>query len=91
MNRVGCPVCGYKELTALDDFNCTTFEICECCGSESGVEYDQNSSLSHLLNIRREWVLVAKCSWWGDKESMPINWHPYSQMELAGLEIPSSE
>ncbi|WP_284380993.1 hypothetical protein [Litoribrevibacter albus] len=88
MNKQGCPICGYTEITVLDEFNCTTFEICECCGSESGVEYDQHSTQEHLAKVRSEWVNATNCAWWGEQESIPNNWNPKKQMEVAGIEIP---
>jgi len=86
MNKQGCPICGFNDITVLDDFNCTTFEICECCGSESGLEYDQHSTSELLAKVRREWVVENKCEWWGDKDSIPDNWNPIKQMELAGID-----
>lgn len=88
MNKQGCPICGFADITALDEFNCTTFEICECCGSESGLEYDLHSTAEHLAKIRREWIIENNCEWWGRKKSIPENWNPKKQMELAGIEIP---
>ncbi len=88
MNKQGCPICGFDDIIVLDNFNCTTFEICECCGCESGLEYDQFSTLEHLANVRREWAVDNNCGWWGSKKSVPENWNPKIQMELAGIEIP---
>lgn len=51
MNIDGCPVCGYFEFTALDSFGCTTFEICQCCGYESGLDYQSDASYEHLLKL----------------------------------------
>jgi len=87
MNKHGCPVCGYKDIKVLDDFNCTTFEICGSCGCESGLEYNHLSTEVHLANIRREWVVNNKCQWWGELEDKPKDWNPQKQMELAGIEV----
>jgi len=88
MNKQGCPVCGFKEITVLDDFNCTTFEICDSCGCESGVEYDQHSTEEHLKKIRLTWVAQDKCKWWGEDKDKSQDWNPYKQMELADIEKP---
>lgn len=88
MTKQGCPICGFSDVVAFDEFNCTTFEICACCGSESGYEYHQHSTPEHLNHIRREWVIEKNCKWWGNKKSIPENWCPKKQMELAGIEIP---
>jgi hypothetical protein len=87
MNNQGCPICGYKEINVLDEFNCTTFEICESCGSESGCEYNQHSSVEHLNKIRIKWIVANKCKWWGRKSLKPKNWNPQKQMELAKIEF----
>ena len=84
----GCPICDYPDITVLDDFNLTTYEICECCGSESGVEYDQYSTPEALAKVRNEWVIENKCEWWGDKSSIPKNWDPDNQMKSAGIKVP---
>ena len=88
MNKHGCPICGFADITVLDDFNCTTFEICECCGSESGAEFDLHSTPEHLAKIRRKWVKQGNCKWWGNKKLIPQNWNPKEQMQLANIEIP---
>ncbi len=88
MNKQSCPICGYEDVTAFDEYNHTTFEICECCGSESGLEYNLYSTTEHLTKIRREWFIGNNGEWWGEKESIPENWSPKKQMELAGIEIP---
>lgn len=88
MNKKGCPICGFNEVVVLDDFNYTTFEICESCGCESGFDYDQHSTKEHLAKIRREWFFENKCQWWGEQKYKPQNWNPQKQMELAGIELP---
>ena len=88
MEKQGCPVCGFQDITVLDDFNCTTFEICECCGSESGFEYNQNSTIEHFAKVRYEWVIENSCDWWGEEYTKPSNWNPFLQMKLANIEIP---
>jgi len=88
MNKQGCPICGFEDIEVLDDFGCTTFEICECCGSESGLEYDQLSTQERLAKIRRKWVRENNCEWWGRRSSIPQNWDPQEQLERAGIEIP---
>ncbi len=91
MEKHGCPICGYPDITVLDDFNLTTYEICECCGSESGVEYDQYSTPEAIAKARNEWVVENKCEWWGDKSSIPKGWEPYSQMKSAGIKVPNRD
>lgn len=91
MNKNGCPVCGFNEITVLDDFGCTIFEICDSCGCESGYSYDQYTSDEQLMNLRKEWVIVEKCNWWGDNKDKPSNWDPIEQMTSKGLDIPGHD
>lgn len=91
MNKQGCPICGYKEIDVLDKYNCTTFEICDSCGCESGLEYDQFSTQEHLLKTRLQWVKGNNCEWWGSKKDKPEDWDPFKQMKEAGIEIPIQE
>ena len=88
MNSQGCPICGYKEIAVLDEYGCTTFEICDSCGNESGYSYDQNSSEEHLEKHRKEWVLINKCTWWSTVSKPPGGWDPVEQMKQAGIEKP---
>jgi len=88
MKNNGCPICGYSEITVLDEHGCTTFEICESCGCESGCEYDANSSEEHLEKHRKEWVINNKCKWWSSTSKPPENWNPIKQMEDAGINVP---
>lgn len=88
MNEQECPICGFSDATVLDDFNCPTFEICACCGSELGLEFDLYSTPEHLAKIRCKWVNQDNCKWWGNKKLILPNWGPKKQMELANIEIP---
>jgi transcription elongation factor Elf1 len=88
MNKNHCPVCGYKDIVVLDEFNCTTFEICECCGNESGLEYHNFTPEVDILKLRQEWFIKNKCEWWGEKSSIPKNWNPVKQLQAVGLYPP---
>ncbi|MGY3967752.1 hypothetical protein [Aeromonas enteropelogenes] len=85
MNIDGCPVCGYFEFTALDSFGCTTFEICQCCGYESGLDYQSDASYEHLLKLRRDWLLTVPQLWWGREVDKPKNFNPIVQLKLSKL------
>lgn len=85
VKATGCPVCGYPEMQNLDEFGCTTFEICESCGCEAGYEFDRDTSKGHILKLRRNWVVSNGCKWWGSINDQPKNWNPGRQMRNAGL------
>ena len=77
-----CPVCGYPNLDEppVDNYGCSTYSICPCCGVEFG--YD-DSSRSHG-ELRREWV--AKGAVWFSKDSAPPDgWDAIKQLQSAGL------
>jgi len=88
MNNEYCPVCGYKDITVLDEHGCTTFEICNSCGCESGYNYDANSSDEHLENTRIEWFIKNRAKWWSTTTKQPENWNPIKQMEEARIKVP---
>ncbi|NRA88876.1 MAG: hypothetical protein HRU28_16150 [Rhizobiales bacterium] len=56
MKPSGCSVCGYQGITVLDEFGCTTFEICKICNCESGYEYSSDATAQELLGIRCAWL-----------------------------------
>ncbi len=85
MNIDGCPVCGYPDFTALDSFGCTTFEICKCCGCQSGYEYQSDASYGRLLELLRAWLFVAPQRWWGREEDKPKSFNPIVQLKLSKL------
>lgn len=84
MNKVGCPVCGYAEITAFDEFGLTTFEICDCCGCESGYDYDGETNNEHLEKLRAHWIIDNKCKFWSKKA--PKGWDPIHQLKEAGID-----
>ncbi len=88
MNKEGCPICGYKEITVLDEYGCTTFEIYDSCGCEAGCEYNQNSNERDLTKHRAEWVINKGCKWWSATTRSPSGWDPLAQMRRAGIKVP---
>ena len=91
INPEGCPVCGFQEITALDNFGCTTFEICPSCGCEAGYAYGKTVSQTHLSKLREDWLIGKAGKWQSstltyDKE--PKNWSAIGQLLYANLPIP---
>ena len=89
MNKVGCPVCGYQEITVLDEFNETTFEICGCCGCEAGYSYDQRTSQEDLKKLRDYWFIDNNFKFW--RGEAPKNWNPIRQMKESGIDVSKYE
>jgi hypothetical protein len=73
-----CPVCRYPDLdeAAYDDFGCSSYNICPCCGTEFG--YD-DSSLAHA-KLREKWVAEGM-QWWSMNKLRPDAWDPVAQLE----------
>ena len=90
MKRVGCPVCGYPGLEVLDEHGCTTFEICECCGAESGYTFDSNATEERLSALRKEWLYGRSAKWWSSVTKPHAGWNPLAQLQATGLGIPAA-
>ncbi len=88
MKRVGCPVCGYPEVDVLDEHGCTTFEICDCCGAESGYAFDAKASEEQLSALRKDWLYGRAAKWWSTIAKPPAGWDPLAQLKSAGLRVP---
>jgi hypothetical protein len=88
MKPVGCPVCGYPQVDVLDEQGCTTFEICDSCGAESGYTFDAKAAEERLCALRKEWLNVRGAKWWSTTTSPPTGWDPLAQLQAAGLEVP---
>lgn len=82
-----CPVCGLIGFEAFDEHDCPTYEICKCCGNESGCEYHIATSQSRMEELRREWFRSKKAEWWKPKEK-PEGWDAHAQFRNAGIPIP---
>ncbi|MBC2605749.1 hypothetical protein [Pelagicoccus albus] len=83
----GCPICGYEGIDAFDSHGCSTFEICSCCGCESGYEYNENSTDERITELRKEWRIGRDGSWWCKRTKPEKDWDPDIQMKRAGIEL----
>ena len=81
-NQYLCPVCGYPELDdpAYDEYGCSSYEICPCCGTQFG--YDDTEK-SHF-QLRVEWVQQGG-RWWSSTLETTENWDAERQLFKAGL------
>jgi hypothetical protein len=91
-SRNTCPVCGYPDLEepAYDSYDCSSFEICECCGTEFGL-HDKHATISKEdmhLHLRQQWA-EAGFPWTGSVDDPPPNWDPREQLRKAGLSLES--
>lgn len=83
----GCPVCGHPAIDVLDNFKCATFEICPCCGVESGYEFGTEVTLKHLEKLRYRWFVEQGGQWWSTAIPAPADWNARIQMEKLGLDF----
>ncbi len=77
-----CRVCGYDQMTKphKDDFGCSTFHICPCCGVQFGY-YDARSSHEFL---RHKWLLNG-AKWHSTCTLPPEDWSAEEQLQSAGF------
>src|SRR5690349_4461397 len=90
MNRDGCPVCGYPGIDVLDEHGCTTFEICDCCGAQSGYTFDAKTTKERLSALRKEWLYGRSAKWSSTDTKSPPQWDPLAQLQSAGLYVPAA-
>lgn len=72
-----CPVCRFAGLSEApyDTFNCASYSICPCCGTEFG--YDDASAAHDAL--RAKWV-DGGMHWWSPNVEPPPGWDPRKQL-----------
>jgi hypothetical protein len=85
-NISGCPVCGYPDFVAFEDkLGVTTYEICPCCGVQSGYEYGEKATTDDFSRLRQKWISERGGAWWSNAHKQPEGWDHISQMTEAGL------
>jgi hypothetical protein len=80
-------VCGYPDFEALDAHDYTTFEICPCCGNDSGYGYQAEMDEDHLQRLRQHWYFDEGGRWSDSIVRAPENWDARTQLERAGLNV----
>ncbi len=70
-----CRVCGYDAGEVRWEHDCPTYDICDCCGSESGYE----DMLVEAVRAHRQRWLDAGTPWWG-RGGPPPGWTPTEQL-----------
>jgi hypothetical protein len=80
-----CPLCGYPGLDrpAYDEYGCSSFDICACCG----VQFGYDDSRTPHLELRRRW-LARGAPWHYARDPPPAGWSPIEQLKEAGLPVP---
>ena len=95
MKSSSCPICGYLDITILDEHGYPTFEICECCGNEAGYQYDHKTKESQLVTLRSIWLdsKPKEKPWLDGKPLKPIDetgtlLQKIEQLRRAGMTVP---
>jgi hypothetical protein len=84
MSERGCPVCGYPKFVELHPGGGSTYDLCPCCGFESGVDgvgWDRDERNS---TFRHRW-LANGARWWSSARSPDPGWNADEQLRAAGL------
>ena len=69
MASFGCPVCNWLGLDKEAKWPFPTHEICECCGTQFGLDVQENSD---MVKVRDAWLNSGAT--WFDDLTKPNNW-----------------
>ena len=75
-----CRICGYDlgEAGVRDKkYGYPTYNICHCCGMESGID---DVSQSERIKYRNEWIFEGESVWFNEKHK-PESWNLREQMK----------
>ena len=92
MSETGCPVCGYPEFVELHPDGSSTYDLCPCCGFESGVDGIGRDREERNTTFRQRW-LAAGARWWSSARQPAPDWNGHDQLRAAGLieELPDDD
>ena len=74
-----CPVCAYSRMEEPPEDGV----ICPCCGTEFGLDDDEDFGLT-IAQIRDRWV-AAGAPWFSRATQEPFLWNGLGQLAIAGL------
>lgn len=84
MSDSGCPVCGYPKFIELHPDGGSTYDLCPCCGFESGVDGIGWNREERNSTFRQRW-LAAGGRWWSTARPPEPSWNAVDQLRAAGL------
>lgn len=84
MNSNICTICGYSKLREppRDETRAPSWEICPCCGSESGYHDYQPSA---VISNRKKWI--ENGAHWFDNRLKPKDWDLRDQLRGIGVDL----
>ena len=83
VSELGCPVCGYPDFVAFGANGGSTYNVCPCCGCESGVDYNTLVDDERLTYLRKLWVVDEKSAWRSGIKPCPHGWNAAKQLRVA--------
>jgi hypothetical protein len=82
MDELTCRVCGWPDVEPRwDESGISTFNICDCCGSEAGY---QDCSPESARSNRVRWIAAGAP--WFCKKSRPDDWEIAVQLRNVAVE-----
>ncbi|WP_018887189.1 hypothetical protein [Paenibacillus massiliensis] len=86
MSKYVCLVCGYDELDypQWDANGFPTYEICNCCGFESGFDDDAKDNPESIEDYRTRWINEG-AKWFSSSNPKPLDWN--LEVQLKGIDI----
>lgn len=84
MSETGCPVCGYPNFVELNADGESTYDLCPCCGFESGVDGIGRDRQERNNDLRQRW-LAGGALWWSSARPAEPGWNAGDQLRAAGL------
>jgi uncharacterized Zn finger protein (UPF0148 family) len=84
MSETGCPVCGYPKFIELHAEGSATYDICPCCGFESGVDGIGRDRNERNSTFRQRWI-ESGARWWSTAREPEPGWNALDQLRAAGL------
>jgi hypothetical protein len=63
----------------------STYDICPCCGFQSGVDGIGWDRAERNRTLRRRWI-ESGANWWSSARAPESNWNALEQLQAAGLD-----
>lgn len=67
--KYACPVCYFQGVDEKPKFPYGTHEICECCGTQYGLDVQNDSD---IIRARKKWLESGAP--WFDDVTEPVGW-----------------
>ena len=85
MLETGCPVCSFLKFSEMHPDGGSTYDLCPCCGFESGVDGIGWDRTERNETFRRRWIENG-ARWWSSVRPPEPGWNVLDQLRAAGLD-----